>query len=292
VHAPGEADLNLYAYVSGAVLKNVDPLGLEPTKGEQTYRNWSQGWANEQNDANAEVRALEDKFRNEDAVAFAENKNKFNMGARDALGGEYQAAANRLDAANVVSSVFDKTHDWVRARVDAEGKQVTQQQINEHALALASSNANFQTYIAPLILVGVGARAAAGRAGVAAGRASPPIFTRAKYDSAYTARRHTIGGSKVRSDLRRGKEAHVFRSNVDAQKLGQEAMQRGTYQGEIRGWHRFVLKSDTAVGTRIQAGRENVALHHVEVKGRIDQKGNFVWHTVPRPKPAAVKAPK
>ena len=29
VHAPGEADLNLYAYVSGAVLKNVDPLGLD-----------------------------------------------------------------------------------------------------------------------------------------------------------------------------------------------------------------------------------------------------------------------
>lgn len=29
IHAPGEADLNVYAYVSGAVLKNVDPLGLE-----------------------------------------------------------------------------------------------------------------------------------------------------------------------------------------------------------------------------------------------------------------------
>ena len=29
VHAPGQADLNLYAYVSGAVLKNVDPLGLD-----------------------------------------------------------------------------------------------------------------------------------------------------------------------------------------------------------------------------------------------------------------------
>jgi RHS repeat-associated protein len=30
VHAPGEVhDLNLYAYVSGAVLKYVDPLGLE-----------------------------------------------------------------------------------------------------------------------------------------------------------------------------------------------------------------------------------------------------------------------
>lgn len=31
MHAPGEADLNLYAYVTGAVLKNVDPLGLEET---------------------------------------------------------------------------------------------------------------------------------------------------------------------------------------------------------------------------------------------------------------------
>ena len=29
VHAPGEADLNVYAYVSGSVLRNVDPLGLD-----------------------------------------------------------------------------------------------------------------------------------------------------------------------------------------------------------------------------------------------------------------------
>jgi RHS repeat-associated protein len=29
IHAPGEADPNVYAYVSGSVLKNVDPLGLE-----------------------------------------------------------------------------------------------------------------------------------------------------------------------------------------------------------------------------------------------------------------------
>jgi RHS repeat-associated protein len=29
IHAPGEADLNVYAYVSGSVLKSIDPLGLE-----------------------------------------------------------------------------------------------------------------------------------------------------------------------------------------------------------------------------------------------------------------------
>jgi RHS repeat-associated protein len=32
VHAPGKADLNLYAYVSGMVLKSVDPLGLDPPR--------------------------------------------------------------------------------------------------------------------------------------------------------------------------------------------------------------------------------------------------------------------
>jgi hypothetical protein len=30
VHVPGKADLNLYAYVKGAILKAIDPLGLEP----------------------------------------------------------------------------------------------------------------------------------------------------------------------------------------------------------------------------------------------------------------------
>jgi len=35
VHAPGSADLNLYAYVHGGVLKNVDPLGLEEDEANQ-----------------------------------------------------------------------------------------------------------------------------------------------------------------------------------------------------------------------------------------------------------------
>ncbi len=34
VHVPGRADLNLYAYVKGAVLKNIDPVGLESYSNE------------------------------------------------------------------------------------------------------------------------------------------------------------------------------------------------------------------------------------------------------------------
>jgi RHS repeat-associated protein len=46
VHGPGEADLNLYAYVNGAILKLIDPLGLEPptvTSGQP--RNPALEWA-------------------------------------------------------------------------------------------------------------------------------------------------------------------------------------------------------------------------------------------------------
>jgi len=33
VHLPGRADLNLYAYVKGEVLRNIDPVGLDPRDG-------------------------------------------------------------------------------------------------------------------------------------------------------------------------------------------------------------------------------------------------------------------
>ncbi len=35
VHQPGEADANVYAYVRGRALKNIDPLGLEDQAGDQ-----------------------------------------------------------------------------------------------------------------------------------------------------------------------------------------------------------------------------------------------------------------
>ena len=36
MHSPGKADLNVYAYVGGHVLKNTDPLGLAETATEST----------------------------------------------------------------------------------------------------------------------------------------------------------------------------------------------------------------------------------------------------------------
>lgn len=47
VHAPGEADLNLYAYVHGRVLRAVDPLGLEaiPAGASDVQNHGAHGWS-------------------------------------------------------------------------------------------------------------------------------------------------------------------------------------------------------------------------------------------------------
>jgi RHS repeat-associated protein len=43
VHVPGQADANLYAYVSGKALKNIDPLGLEEKAGDKSFLTWTPG---------------------------------------------------------------------------------------------------------------------------------------------------------------------------------------------------------------------------------------------------------
>jgi RHS repeat-associated protein len=157
VHAPGSADLNLYAYVHGRVLRAIDPLGLSE-KADKVYGAWAEAWGQAQNSANKEKRGLEEKFRNQDSAAYAENRAKFDAGNRDALGAEYRAVADRYDAAAAALSQADRVHHWIECRIDG-GEQVTNQQINEQAFALAQSFAFFQSYLAPLILAGVGGAA-------------------------------------------------------------------------------------------------------------------------------------
>lgn len=105
-------------------------------------------------------------------------------------------------------------------------------------------------------------------------------------DDAYTASRHMADGRQAVRDLARGREAHVFNEGVDLAALEQRVWTEGTYQGEVRGWDRFTWTSETPIGTRIQAGRADVPLHTVEIKGRVEANGTWVYHLVPRTGPA------
>lgn len=92
VHAPGEADLNLYAYVSGAVLKNVDPLGLdeEPTQADADA-------------AHAKIEVLDNQMTE--------------LGSqREAIAAEHAEAAE----AGMDDGYLAEHYDWKLGRIDDE----------------------------------------------------------------------------------------------------------------------------------------------------------------------------
>ena len=115
-------------------------------------------------------------------------------------------------------------------------------------------------------------------------------ITKAVRDDAYTAARHLRGGRDVEKSLRKGKEAHVFNDGVDLKALEQRVWTEGRYAGRVGAgrraeFDRFVWRSDTPIGTRIQDGKPDVPLHWVEIEGKI-VNGDWAYHLVPRPRPA------
>ncbi|MEP0920120.1 hypothetical protein NC981_25330, partial [Leptolyngbya sp. DQ-M1] len=107
------------------------------------------------------------------------------------------------------------------------------------------------------------------------------------HDKAYTESRHLENGSIVQKDLNRGKEAHIFNDPSALEALENKVWSEGVYQGQRQGelWHRWMYRSDTPIGKRIQEGRPNGDLYIVEIKGRYRSDGKFEYHLVPRSKP-------
>jgi len=105
-------------------------------------------------------------------------------------------------------------------------------------------------------------------------------------DAAYTTSRHTIDGAQVVRDLKRGREAHIFNDGADLDQLERLVLTQGIAKGNIRGFDRFVYVSDTPIGRRIQAGRDDIPLYVIELKGKMLDNGKWVYHIVPRTRPA------
>ncbi len=109
-------------------------------------------------------------------------------------------------------------------------------------------------------------------------------------DDAYIRNRHMPQGNRVVKELAKGEEAHVFLDEIDLAALENAVWTKGTFQGKVGTGHRvvhdrFIWRSPTPIGRRIQAGRAEVPLFWVEIKGKMNQ-GRWVYHLVPRPKPA------
>jgi hypothetical protein len=121
--------------------------------------------------------------------------------------------------------------------------------------------------------------------------ASSTTIQRAIHDGAKIARAHRLSGSEAQRELRKGRSAHVFNDDVDIDTLENAVWRYGVFMGSLgnigqRGtWDRFVWRSPTVIGRRVQHGKADVPLFWVEVKGKQNAAGDWVYHLVPRTRP-------
>jgi hypothetical protein len=114
----------------------------------------------------------------------------------------------------------------------------------------------------------------------------------AVHDLAQTISKHTRTGREAIKDLSRGREAHIFNDDADLAELERKVWAEGSWYGKATGqpqrvaYDRFIWRAPAPIGRRIQTGRPDVPLSWVEVKGKI-VKGAWLYHLVPRPRPAA-----
>ncbi len=117
------------------------------------------------------------------------------------------------------------------------------------------------------------------------------VILNAIRDDAYIISKHTRAGQQVQRDLQRGREAHVFNDDVRLNDLEEKVWREGSYQGTVAGgpraaFERFVWRSQTPIGSRIEAGKPDLPLHWVEIKGKI-VNNDWVYHLTPRFRPAS-----
>lgn len=101
----------------------------------QLYQIWLHYWLDEQAAALAEFQPLENAAK-ADMVAYTEKLPKFHAGRRGIFPPDYEAAADRLAAANYYGSYLVGIRDWLETYVDAMHNHVTLGQVNLKAVEL------------------------------------------------------------------------------------------------------------------------------------------------------------
>jgi hypothetical protein len=117
--------------------------------------------------------------------------------------------------------------------------------------------------------------------------------TKAIRDDAKIARAHKITGSEAQRALRKGDGAHVFDETADLAALESKVWTEGQHVGRLPGgsqrgeWDRFQWHSPTPIGRRVQQAKPDLPLSWVEIKGKLNKAGDWIYHLVPRTGPAS-----
>ncbi|MEU9154661.1 DUF4157 domain-containing protein [Streptomyces sp. NPDC048417] len=117
----------------------------------EMFRIWQRYWNTRLTRAVTHEDEVRTRIWSKDNVKYADDMDKFTLGLRSALGPEYQAAADELDACQAITSQMDKVLDWLEAR-QVMHEPVTFDQVNAKALESARAQAWFQTWMEPLVM--------------------------------------------------------------------------------------------------------------------------------------------
>ncbi|MGW0950058.1 eCIS core domain-containing protein [Streptomyces sp. NPDC002623] len=117
----------------------------------QIYQIWLRYWMDEHAQARREYRDRDDALRKADMQSYVEKRPKFDAGVRDLYPREYEAAADRLAAAEYYSSYLVGIHDWLQVHVDGMRRHVTLEQVNRKAVELIRARGLREAILAVVI---------------------------------------------------------------------------------------------------------------------------------------------
>ncbi|HRD66836.1 MAG TPA: hypothetical protein PKY50_11870 [Candidatus Competibacter sp.] len=138
----------------------------------QLFQIWQNFWMEQRTLAGEDEDKVRRRIHGVNPVAYADNMNRFELGARDALGPDYREVADRLDATNAMLFAASQLLGWLEAR-EAMGEHCTLQQANERAIEITKAWNRFETWFAPVIFAVLGVGAAKPMSGSRGGRYAP-----------------------------------------------------------------------------------------------------------------------
>jgi hypothetical protein len=120
---------------------------------QDMYQAWLDLWSSRDDTARPRREQLEEQIRARNPAVYADKMDMFRAGRRDALGPEYEAAADEADLCAAQLSVMSEVLEWLEAR-KAMGERVTLDQVNLRALETARAKSIYVNVFMTALLVG------------------------------------------------------------------------------------------------------------------------------------------
>jgi len=120
----------------------------------EMYETWRNLWSSRGAQAKHRLQQVKDRMRGEDPLGYAEKKERFDSGLRDALGPQYEAAENETALCSAELSSMEEVLSWLEDQ-ETMGRHVTLEQASHHALEWAHARDKYGSVVMTIFLMGL-----------------------------------------------------------------------------------------------------------------------------------------